>query len=103
MEFVAALSNRSRLRELNSLAMESPELASVDAAVAYAASDRHPLLVDTLSRGKPLRLWARYDESVPVAAPVLRWFLDRKSNDYGRVAKMGKSRLKAGGHSRKSR
>lgn len=82
MEFITLIPNRSRLREINEEALETA--SHVDAAVAYVESDRHPLLTGCWSAEPkiPLRLWARYDSSVPVAPPVMRWFLDRRSSDF---------------------
>ncbi len=50
----------------------------VDAAVAYAtAAD---LLFDWCWEKRiPLRFWGRFDDGVPVAVPVLKAFLDRRS------------------------
>ena len=80
MEFITAIPNRSRLREINEEALESASL--VEAAVAYVGSDRHPLLTGCWEAKIPLRVWARYDSGIPVGPPVLRWFLDRKSPDF---------------------
>jgi hypothetical protein len=82
MEFITLIPNRSRLREINEEALESATL--VEAAVAYVENERHPLLAGCWNATPkiPLRLWARYDSSIPVAPPVMRWFLDRKSTDF---------------------
>ncbi|MBS3650041.1 hypothetical protein KEU06_15625 [Pseudaminobacter sp. 19-2017] len=53
----------------------------VDAAVAYATEN--DLLFDWCWDQKlPLRFWGRFDESVPVAIPVLKKFLDKRSGRY---------------------
>ena len=82
MEFVTAIPNRSRLQEINEEALESTSTTHVEAAVAYVESYRQPLLVGCWEAKIPLRLWARYDAGVPVAPPVMRLFLDRKSTDF---------------------
>jgi hypothetical protein len=56
------------------------EVARVDAAVAYATDER--LLFDWCWERREsvsLRFWGRFDEGVPVAAPILRTFLTRQS------------------------
>lgn len=53
----------------------------VDAAVAYVS--REDLLFDWCWDNKiPLRFWGRFDENVPVATPILRRFLSRRSAHY---------------------
>ncbi|WP_202299100.1 phospholipase D family protein [Mesorhizobium sp. 131-2-1] len=53
----------------------------VDAAVAYATENE--LLFDWCWDQKlPLRFWGRFDESVPVAIPVLKKFLEKRSGRY---------------------
>lgn len=82
MEFITFIPNRSRLQEINEEALESATL--VEAAVAYVENERHPLLVGCWNASPkiPLRLWGRYDSSVPVSPLAMRWFLDRKSADF---------------------
>jgi PLD-like domain len=53
----------------------------VDAAVAYVSKE--DLLFDWCWDNKiPLRFWGRFDENVPVAPPILRRFLSRRSAQY---------------------
>jgi hypothetical protein len=79
MRLVLGGVNGLYLREILDNAAELVE--RVDAAVAYATDDR--LLFDWCWKNEvPLRFWGRFDEAVPVAAPILRRFLDRKSARY---------------------
>ena len=79
MKLVLGGVNGLYLREILDNALKLTE--RVDAAVAYATDDR--LLFDWCWDNEvPLRFWGRFDEAVPVAAPILRRFLDRRSARY---------------------
>lgn len=56
----------------------APHTERVDAAVAYA-TDSALLFEWCWEKRIPLRFWGRFDDGVPVAVPVLRTFLDRRS------------------------
>ena len=79
MELVRGINNKSRLDQLNREAIKACE--SVDAAVAYVSEER-TLLDACWNNKKALKLWARYDYSIPVSLPILKKFLDRQSERY---------------------
>lgn len=79
MRLVMGGVNGLYLREILENAL--PHVERVDAAVAYATDDS--LLFEWCWMNEvPLRFWGRFDESVPVAARILRRFLDRRSARY---------------------
>lgn len=56
----------------------APHTERVDAAVAYATEGA--LLFDWCWEKRiPLRFWGRFDDGVPVAVPILKCFIDRRS------------------------
>jgi hypothetical protein len=77
MRLVAGGVNGFYLREILENA-DPKQIGRVDAAVAYVTDPG--LLFDWCwSEKVPLRFWGRFDEGVPVAAPILRTFLTRQS------------------------
>lgn len=68
-----------RLDTINRKAIQ--ECSSVDAAIAYV-SDNRTLLKGCLESNKCLRLWVRFDHSLPVRPDILRRFVERKSPNY---------------------
>jgi hypothetical protein len=79
MEFVFGRRNASRLSETLTKAMETSEY--VDAAIAYVTA-KDTLIAACISKNVPLRLYARYDYTQPVAYEVLRWFFTKNSANY---------------------
>jgi hypothetical protein len=82
MRLVAGGANGLYLREILDNA-DRHEVTRVDAAVAYASDER--LLFDWCWERRErvsLRFWGRFDEGLPVAAPILRKFLNRQSPRY---------------------
>lgn len=71
--------NGEYLRNITGRAVADTEL--VEAAVAYA-SEVDLLFTWCWENKIPLRYWGRFDEGVPVAVPVLRTFLARRSPNY---------------------
>jgi len=61
------------------------ECDEVWAAVAYVTNQQirqNNFIKSCFESKKPLTLYARYDETIPVGLEVLQWFLDQKSPDY---------------------
>jgi hypothetical protein len=56
----------------------APKTERVDAAVAYA-TEASLLFEWCWEKRLPLRFWGRFDETIPVSIPILKWFLDRRS------------------------
>jgi hypothetical protein len=79
MELVTSQPNRSRLDEINRAAIKEAE--SVEAAVAYVTEVK-TLIQACLDFDVKLTLWGRYDDSQPVAIPVLEKFLQRNSPNF---------------------
>ena len=79
MRFILGFANPSALEKLNKDAMAETE--SVDAAVAYVSDER--TLIDACIRNSVrLKLWARYDFSMPVSDVVIERFLSKRSPDF---------------------
>ena len=79
MHFILNAINGEYLRDITLNAASATE--RVDAAVAYVSSQ--DLLFDWCwDHGIPLRFWGRFDENVPVATPILKRFLSRRSARY---------------------
>ena len=74
MKFIRGQKNQAQLEALNKEALAESD--AVWAAVAYVSDDR-TLLLPCLEQRIPLRLWARYDYSLPVRVDILRWFLGK--------------------------
>ena len=74
MKFIRGECNRSSIDKLNREALQ--ECEEVWAAVAYVTDDS-PLIKPCYQKRIPLRLWARYDYSVPVNVGILEWFLGK--------------------------
>lgn len=80
MELVAGALNKRWLQNL--AAHHTPECTEVLAAVAYASADNLELFEACKRHSKPLTYYGRYDESVPVAPAVVKWFLDQRSPNF---------------------
>jgi len=70
--------NGRYLREI--LVNAAPDTDVVEAAVAYASYDA--LFEWCIENDIPLRFWGRFDDGVPVALPLLKGFLARRSANY---------------------
>jgi hypothetical protein len=79
MELILSERRKSHLSALNRRALAACE--RVDAAVAYVTDERE-LLAPCKQKGIPLRLWARYDHSLPVRLDILQGFLSARSPNY---------------------
>lgn len=80
MELIAGAINKRWLQNL--VARHTPECTEVLAAVAYAGADNLELFEACKRHSKPLTYYGRYDESVPVAPGVVKWFLDQRSPNF---------------------
>lgn len=80
MELIAGAVNKRWLQNL--AAHHTPECTEVVAAVAYASADNLELCEACKRHSKPLTYYGRYDESVPVAPAVVKWFLDQRSPNF---------------------
>lgn len=80
MELIAGAVNKRWLHNL--AARHTPECTEVMAAVAYASADNLELFEACKRHSKPLTYYGRYDESVPVAPTVVKWFLDQRSPNF---------------------
>ncbi len=80
MELIAGALNKRWLQNL--AARHTPECTEVVAAVAYASADNLELFEACKRNSKPLTYYGRYDESVPVAPAVVKWFLDQGSPNF---------------------
>lgn len=79
MHLVLNSINSEYLRNITENSVAATE--RVDAAVAYVTKE--DLLFDWCWNHKiPLKFWGRFDENVPVAPPILRRFLSRRSANY---------------------
>ena len=76
MRFVAGKLNGKYLLEVHENAIRGADAVYV--AVVYAAGEAR-IIDDCHSKGIPLVFYGRYDESVPIALPILKRFLDAKS------------------------
>lgn len=77
MRFIAGPLNKQLLQNL--LNQQIEECTRVRAAVAYASRDNMQLFQACLQHSKPLEYYGRYDHTVPVDPPILKWFLERAS------------------------
>jgi hypothetical protein len=78
MKMIAGQINGQMLQNL--LSQNIHECSEVRVAVAYASYDCIDLFNACETHAKPLVFFGRYDETVPVAPSVIKWFLDRKAN-----------------------
>jgi len=74
MKLIRGERTQSAIDKLNIKALD--ECDEVWAAIAYVTDDRS-LIKPCYDRKIPLRLWARYDYSIPVRIDILEWFLGR--------------------------
>lgn len=80
MELIAGALNKRWLQNL--VAIHTPECTEVVAAVAYASADNLDLFEACKRHCKPVTFYGRYDESLPVAPAVVKWFLDQHSPNF---------------------
>ena len=73
MELITGALNKRWLHNL--VAHHTSECTEVVAAIAYASADNLELFEACKRHSKPVRYYGRYDESVPVAPAVVKWFL----------------------------
>jgi len=74
MKFIVGEKGKSQLHELCKMALE--ECDEVWAAVAYVSDEKY-LIKPCYEKKIPLKLWARYDYSIPVKISILEWFLGK--------------------------
>lgn len=77
MQLVGGPQNNVYLRDILEKHVET--CTRVRAAVAYANRDNLRLFEACKSAKRPLEYYGRYDGSVPVDPPILKWFLDQVS------------------------
>jgi phosphatidylserine/phosphatidylglycerophosphate/cardiolipin synthase-like enzyme len=80
MRFIAGPLNKQLLQNL--LAEVIEPCTRVRAAVAYANRDNLQLFEACAKHLKPLEFFGRYDYTVAVDPPVLKWFLDKASPNF---------------------
>lgn len=80
MRFIAGPINGQLLENLLLEVMEP--CTRVRAAVAYASRDNLKLFKACQQHLRPLEFYGRYDHTVPVDPPVLKWFLDMASPNF---------------------
>lgn len=80
MELITGAINKRWLQNL--CTKNTPECSEVRAAIAYAAADNLTLFDACRRHSKPLTYYGRYDETLPVAPEVVKWFLDQKSPNF---------------------
>ncbi len=80
MELITGALNKRWLHNL--VAHHTSECTEVVAAIAYASADNLELFEACKRHSKPLTYYGRYDESVPVAPAVVKWFLDQRSPNF---------------------
>ena len=80
MRFIAGPLNKQLLQ--NQLAEVIESCTRVRAAVAYAKRDNMKLFEACAKHLKPLEFYGRYDHTVAVDPAVLKWFLDKASQNY---------------------
>lgn len=80
MRFIAGPLNKQLLQNL--LAEVIEPCTRVRAAVAYANRDNIQLFEACAKHLKPLEFFGRYDYTVAVDPPVLKWFLDKASPNF---------------------
>jgi len=78
MELITG-SKKSRLEEINRAGVANCDF--VEAAIAYI-TDEKTLIKECVEQRKSLRLWARYDCSVPVAPDILDRFFRQNSPNF---------------------
>ena len=76
MEFIAGKINGKYLSDIHKKAIQNCD--AVKAAVAYAAKETL-IIDDCIKANIPLIFWGRYDESQPVAIPILKRFIEARS------------------------
>ena len=76
MQLVAGALNGKYLLEVHERAIQKAD--AVKAAIAYAAGESR-IIEDCLRNNIALIFYGRYDESIPMALPILKRFLDAKS------------------------
>ncbi len=74
MKLIKGERNRCPLEQINQKALN--ECDEVWAAVAYVTDDQS-LIIPCYEKKIPLKLWARYDYTVPVNVSILEWFLGK--------------------------
>ena len=57
------------------------ECTAVRAAIAYADWDMLDFFKSSLTNGKALDFYGRYDSTVPIDPRILRWFIERANLD----------------------
>lgn len=88
MELIIGNSISSGVAQLDRLNSEALLSASkVEAAVAYV-HDTSLLFEGCWKKNIPVKLWARYDNTVPVSIPVLEWFLSKSQKSANYVCKL---------------
>jgi hypothetical protein len=80
MELITGALNKRWLHNL--VATHTPDCSEVIAAIAYASADKLDLFEACKRNSKPVTYYGRYDESVPVAPAVVKWFLDQRSPNF---------------------
>jgi hypothetical protein len=80
MRFIAGPLNRQLLQNLLGEVIE--QATRVRAAVAYANRDNLKLFEACAAHKKPLEFYGRYDHTVAVDPPVLKWFLEQASPNF---------------------
>jgi len=79
MKLIAGGINGQYLLEIHSQSVEKTD--GVKAAIAYA-NGNPSFFKDCRDRNIKLTFWGRYDQTVPVATPILKSFLDAKSPNF---------------------
>ena len=79
MKLINGEKGKSHLSVLNSDALK--DCNEVWAAIAYVTDDSQ-LIKPCYEKQIPLKLWARYDYSVPVKIDILKWFLGKTTEGY---------------------
>jgi phosphatidylserine/phosphatidylglycerophosphate/cardiolipin synthase-like enzyme len=80
MRFIAGPLNRQLLQNLLGEVIE--QATRVRAAIAYANRDNLKLFEACAAHKKPLEFYGRYDHTVAVDPPVLKWFLDQANPNF---------------------
>ena len=80
MRFIAGPLNGQLLENLLGELIES--CTRVRAAIAYASRDNMKLFEACVRHVKPLNFFGRYDHTVAIDPPILKWFLDKASPNF---------------------